>query len=130
MGLISRVSSRTYRKFITNFRFKKNILKNNKKWPSKIPPSPVNLDDPERLTSKPPLTFDERSCPPLSPKNCELNTTSDLCPSLPMTKSKSSEVNLRVSKPEKSSPFTERNTLFTLNEFNEKRPLVNLFTLV
>merc|ERR1712176_621269 len=117
MGLISRVSSRTYRKFQQNFH-QKNIRNKN---------GQTKLRRHQSISTIPKGSLPSPFSPP---KNCEPNTTSDPCPSPLTTKSKSSEVNSRVNKLEKSSPFTERSTLFTSNESNEKRLLDNLSTSV
>merc|ERR1711912_188743 len=114
MGLISRVSSRTYR-------FNCKLYP---KWPNKTLPSPVVPERAEKLISTLQVTSDERSCAPASAKNSEDSTTSEACHSLKTMKSKSSEDTSKANKPEKSSPFTERSTLFTSNESAEKKPTV------
>merc|ERR1711976_733823 len=130
MGLISRVSSRTYRKF--NFFENPNFPKNHQKstWPLKTLPCLAKLEDLEKPISTLLLIKEERSCLLLCPKNSELNTTSDLCLWSKTMKSKSSEVNSKVNRPVKLSNPTEKNTSFTLKEFNEKKLEDLLFTSV
>merc|ERR1739848_363971 len=86
MGLISRVSSRTYRRKFPLKNFHKKTSK-TKKWLNKTLPSLPSPEGPEEPTFPLLLTSEEMSCPPLSPKNSEANTTSGPCPSAKTTKS-------------------------------------------
>merc|ERR1712141_624441 len=113
MGLISRVSSRTYRKEIFKF-LKKLSQKNQKKWLNKTLPSPPNPEGPERPTSTPLLISEGRSCPLLFLKNSGASTTSGLCQFAKTMRLRSLGVNLKVNRLVRLLLFTGVNISFRL----------------